>query len=691
MTILPTLKSPADLRKLPIERLPEVATEIRQAIVEQVSKSGGHLAPNLGVVELSIALHYVFDFAWDRLLFDVGHQCYPHKLLTGRLSGLPGLRTSAGFAGFPEPRESAYDLFSVGHAGTAISTAVGMARGDTLNREGFDPATKADGRRVVSIIGDASIVNGLAMEGLNGAGTLRRQFLVILNDNGMSIAKPQGAIAGYFDKLRLSQTYGGFKQAAKEVLKTVPGGAALREAYHKMGEGMKAVLNEGAWTEHFGLVTVGPVDGHDLPSLIAHLREARDFDRPMVLHVKTIKGKGLAYAESDATTFHSPAAFNVINPDGATLERAGLENEGCRVEIKKDGRSFTTAIGDIMVDAMTRDAKIVAATAAMPDGTGVSKLLPRFPERTFDTGICESHALDMMAGLAKTGWKPFFAVYSTFLQRAFDQCFQEVSLQGLAVRLLLDRAGLVGGDGAVHHGFCDIAILRVLPKAAIMGAMDEASLAAAVEFMRNYDDGLSSVRYPRDNVSAKFAEQSCPAFELGKARCLTPQLAIGAPGNNGVGVPDVAVLAFGTCAIDAMSACESLAAATGGEPNADLRVAVYDARFAKPVDSALIRELLSNNVPIVTVEDHSVIGGFGAAVLEAAAAMGLDASSVHIMGLPDSWIYQDSRSKQLAQAGIDAAGIARTIRKVVQSTGRAEQRAGKAEVQIKTATPARSR
>ena len=655
MGLLASIHSPADLRKLSIEQLPQVASEIREAISKQVAKTGGHLAPNLGVVELTIALHYVFDFAWDRLLFDVGHQCYTHKLLTGRQHMLAGLRTAAGMAGFPEPRESNYDLFSVGHAGTGISTAVGMARGDSLNGEGFDPASTPNGRRAVTIIGDASIVNGLAMEGLNGAGTLKRQFLVILNDNGMSISKPQGAIARYFDHLRVSQGYGGFKNAAKEVLKGMPGGETLRYGYHKMSEGMKACLNEDAWFEHFGLVTVGPIDGHDFPTLITQLTEARSFDRPLVLHVKTIKGKGIPFAEKDASMFHSPPAFSVIaDPDSAQL--AGLESEGCRVELKRDGRSFTSAFGDAIIDLMSRDGKVLAATAAMADGTGVSKALAKFPERSFDTGICESHALDMLAGMAKTGWKPFFAVYSTFLQRAFDQCFQEASLQGLPVRLCLDRAGLVGGDGAVHHGFCDVAILRVLPKAAITAALDEPSLKAALEFMRTYDEGLSSVRYPRDNVSDRFTGEACPPFVLGKARCLTPNFDLDAPGNNGAGVPDVAIMAFGTCGLDAMAASDLIA----GEK----RVAVYDARFAKPVDRELIANLLGRGVPIITVEDHSIVAGFGAAVIEDASDMGLDAGLVTRIGLPDAWIYQDSRANQMALAGTDAAGIAKTIRTV---------------------------
>ncbi len=645
--MLSAIRSPADLKRLDVSRLPVLAQQIRQAITEQVMGSGGHLAPNLGVVELSIALHYVFDFAWDRLLFDVGHQCYPHKLLTGRLPLLAGLRTRSGMAGFPEPGESPYDLFSVGHAGTGIPTAVGMARGDSLNHEGFDPASTPNGRRVVTLIGDASIVNGVAMEGLNNAGTLKRQFLVVLNDNGMSISKPQGAISHYFDRLRVSHIYSDFKKQAKEMLSHMPGGGTMREAYHKLGEAAKAVTNEGAWFEHFGLVTIGPIDGHNIPELIRFLREARDFPRPMVLHVKTVKGKGFQFAEEDCSTFHSPPAFKV---DGK------LAAEGCRVELKTEGRSFTSSFADAMVDVMERDPKAVACTAAMPDGTGLSKVMARFPDRCWDVGICESHGLDMMAGLAKTGFKPFFAVYSTFLQRAFDQAFQEVALQGLPVRLCLDRAGLVGGDGAVHHGFCDVALLRTLPGAVITAAIDEPSLRAALEFMRLHDAGLSAVRYPRDAVSDRFIADTCPPFELGKARCLTPALDVRAGKT-----PSLAVLAFGTPAIAACDAARDLAN--------EMDVCVYDARFAKPVDAALVRTLVEHGVPILTLEDHSVVGGFGSAVLEAAAGLDLQVpvavpggARITCHGLPDRWIRQDSRSRQLAETGLDRAGLVAAIR-----------------------------
>ncbi|MFI4855277.1 MAG: 1-deoxy-D-xylulose-5-phosphate synthase [Phycisphaerales bacterium JB065] len=633
MTILPTIASPADLKALKIDQLPTLAQEIRDTIIGKVTQSGGHLAPNLGVVELTIALHYVFDFGHDRLLFDVGHQCYPHKLLTGRLNMISGLRTRDGMAGFPEPKESSYDLFSVGHAGTAISTAVGMARGDSLNGEAFDPQKNAKGRRVVSLIGDASIVNGVAMEGLNNAGTLNRQFLIVLNDNGMSISKPQGALAAYFDRMRINPLYGGMKRRAKRVLRHMPGGSRVAEAYHRMTEAMKAGVAEHSWFENFGLLTVGPVDGHDLPSMIEFLSEIRDFDRPMVLHVKTIKGKGLDYAEKDATTFHSPAAHT-------------YDPKSCRVEIVSKGRSFTAAFAEGLTRVMEADEKVVSCTAAMPGGTGLDKVAAEFPDRTFDVGICESHAMDMMAGMAKTGLKPFFAVYSTFLQRAFDQAFQEVALQGLPVRLCLDRAGLVGGDGAVHHGFCDVAILSALPDAVLMAAMDEQSLNLALDFMADWDSGLSCVRYPRDSVSDRFVTPDCPLFELGKARPLITH-----------DEPDIALLGFGVMALNAAEASERL--------KPEIRADVYDARFAKPVDEALLTELLNAGVPVVTIEDHSVKGGFGTQVLEACNRLGLDTRLVTRLALPDGWIYQNSRKQQLEEAGLDAASIAASVREVL--------------------------
>ena len=636
LTYLPGIKSPQDIKSLSIEELKRLCIEIRTAIHGQVSKSGGHLAPNLGVVELTVALHYVFDFSFDRLLFDVGHQCYPHKLLTGRYPLLSKLRSRDGMSGFPEPRESSYDLFAVGHAGTSISTAVGMARGDVVNGEAFHPVEKPDGRRVVALVGDASIVNGVAMEGLNNAGTLKRQMLVILNDNGMSIAKPQGAVAAYFDRVRTSRTYQRAKRRAKKVVSQLPGKGVIEEMYHRLGDVAKASLAEGAWFEEFGLITVGPVDGHDLRTLIELLIEVRDFDRPLVLHVHTVKGKGYEHCESDASTFHSPKPFTI---------------KGCQVELKSSGRSFTAAFADALEDLMDRDSKVVACTAAMPSGTGVSKVLASYPDRSWDTGICESHAADMMAGMAKAGLKPFFAVYSTFLQRAFDQVFQESSLQGLPLRLCLDRAGLVGGDGAVHHGFCDISILRVFPNAALLAAMDEPSLRAGLEFMRTYEAGISAIRYPRDSVDTRFADQKCPPFELGKSRPIVE-----------CDAPDLAVLAYGTPAMKALDARELL----GGD-DGDYRISVYEARFAKPVDINLISKLIQQEIPILTIEDHSLTGGFGASILEACNKAGLSTQRIIRLGIPEEWIVQDSRDNQLKYVGLDAGSIAQTIREILDA------------------------
>jgi 1-deoxy-D-xylulose-5-phosphate synthase len=540
---------------------------------------------------------------------------------------LSRLRQSGGMGGFPDPNESDYDLFMVGHAGTAISTATGMARGDTLRNEGWSPENPG-GRRTVAFVGDASIVNGLSMEGLNHAGTLDRQFLVVLNDNGMSISRPQGAVASYFDRLRVSDTYRSMKKAAKGMVDGIPGGGAIRSIGHRLGEVAKDVVNEDPWFEKFGLLHVGPIDGHDIPSLIETLATVKDLNRPLVLHAHTVKGRGYEYTECNATAFHSPKPHRVT---------------GCGIELKSGGRSFTSAFGDALCDVMERDETVTACSAAMADGTGVQKAIERFPDRTWDTGICESHAADMMAGMAKTGLRPFFAVYATFLQRAFDQCFQEASLQGLPLRLCLDRAGLVGGDGAVHHGFCDVSILRTLPGAVLMAAIDEPSLRGSLEFMRTFDEGLTAVRYPRDDVSDSLSAEPCPPFALGKAACI-----------RSVAGADVVVLAYGVPALTAIEAANQL----GGE----LAVEVWDARFAKPVDGDLIERILRSGTPILTIEEHSLIGGFGSAVIEEAVSRGLNASLVERAGLPDRWIHQGSRAEQLAEAGLDLDGITAAIR-----------------------------
>jgi len=633
--LLETIDGPADIKKLSIEQLQQLSQEIRDAICEQVARSGGHLAPNLGVVELTLALHYVFDFGHDRLLFDVGHQCYVHKLITGRFEKLSKLRQRDGIAGFPEPLESDYDLFSVGHAGTGISTAIGMARGDQLNGD--------TDRKVVTLVGDSSIVNGLSLEGLNNAGTLDRQFLVVLNDNGMSIGMPQGALAGYFDKVRISPRFGDLKSKAHEVIKKLPVAGLIEDAYHRLSDVTRAALAHAHIFEQFGLVCVGPIDGHDLASTIDMLTEIKQIDHPVLLHVKTVKGKGFEFSSDDPTTFHSPKPFRV---------------EGCRVRLVTGGRSFTSAYSDAMIDMMSKDPKVVAITAGMPDGTGLAAVNEKFPERTFDVGIAEEHAVDMAAGMAKTGLSPFVTVYSTFLQRGMDQVFQEVALQGLPVRFCMDRGGLVGGDGAVHHGFLDIAYLKGFPKMTLMAAIDEPTLQAALAFMRNHGDGPSAVRYPRDDVPTP-EQPDTPPFEIGRANMLQPG-------------DDLAILAYGFPANHALKARLAL-------EQEGWSVAVYDARFAKPIDIQLLRGLVESGIPIITVEDHALIGGFGATVIEACNEHRLSTDNIHRLGLPDRWIYQGSRSDQQAEVGIDADGIAETARRVLN-----ERHAGDTLVKLGT-------
>jgi len=626
--LLQNIHGPADLKKLSIDELKVLAQDIRNAICDQVSQTGGHLAPNLGVVELTLALHYVFDFGpeHDRLLFDVGHQCYPHKLVTGRLGLLGKLRQRGGMAGFPEPAESEHDLFAVGHAGTAISTAVGMARADQMLGRGD--------RHTVALIGDASIVNGVALEGLNNAGTLNRQFLVVLNDNGMSIAKPQGAMAGYFDRIRVSPRYAGFKRRSRQILKRIPAGGKLQSLYHRSTEALKAILKSEHLFEHFGLTCVGPVDGHDLDHLIPLLQEIKLLDRPVLLHAKTIKGKGFDFSSGDPTTFHSPKPF-VVN--------------GCRVEVKSSGRSYTSAFADAMIQLMQDDGKIVAVTAAMPDGTGLADVAKAMPGRVIDTGICESHAMDMCAGMAKAGVKPFFAVYSTFAQRAVDQVFQEVALQKLPVRVCMDRGGFVGGDGAVHHGFMDIAMLRALPNVVQLAPCDEATLKLGLEFMRQYEEGASFIRYPRDNVPVKPLQQHTPPFELGKANLVHASRS---------DRPALAVLAYGVMVNTALAALTEL-------EQQGYDIAIYDARFAMPIDMTLVRSLIEQRVPIVTIEDHALEGGFGSIVLDACNNAGLPTDGIRRLGMPRQWIGPDSRGNQLAEAGLTPARLAAAVREML--------------------------
>lgn len=622
-SILSSLKSPAELRAMSLDSLKQLAGEIRARIIEVVGRNGGHLASNLGVVELTIALHYVFDFLHDRLLWDVGHQAYVHKLLTGRNERFDQLRKAGGPSGFPSIEESPYDLFNVGHAGTAIATAVGMARG--LSRQQSDA-------RVVALVGDASIVNGVAFEGLNQAGLLRRQLLVILNDNSMGIAPTQGGFAEYLAKFRVSPMYEDIKRKSQRVLSQVPLiGKAAVDALAHLKEGIKSAVSPHQIFEQLGFIYIGPTDGHDLEHLIELLRLVRDTQHPVLLHVHTEKGRGADFAVAEPCKFHSPSPFKV---------------EGCRVEIQSGGRSFTAAFADALIDVARNDPRVLALTAAMPDGTGLNKFQTVFPDRYLDGGIAESGTVDMAAGMCKTGLRPVCAIYSTFLQRAFDQVFQEVALQGLPVIFCMDRAGLVGSDGPVHHGFLDIAYLRGMPRMVLLAPADEPEIGAALRLALKLDVP-SAIRYPRDKVPEPIlapGESAVPEFILGRSRLLRDG-------------DDATILAYGALCRNALDAAELLGA-DGFE------VRVVNARFAKPIDPDMVIAALQGGRPVVTVEDHSLAGGFGSAVLETAQELGLPTTRLVRLGLPvDRFIPHGSRAGQLAECGLDAAGIADAVRR----------------------------
>ncbi|MFW6146107.1 MAG: 1-deoxy-D-xylulose-5-phosphate synthase [Planctomycetota bacterium] len=615
--LLDYIHSPADLKEVPDERLAEVAEALRGIIIDVVSRRGGHLASNLGVAELTVALHRIFEFPRDRLLWDVGHQCYAHKLLTGRRARFDSLRQGRGLSGFPDPDESPYDLFKVGHAGTAISTAVGMALADTTLRPDS---------RIVAVVGDASIVNGLSLEGINNAALLNRQLLVVLNDNSMAIDVTPGAMARALDGVRLTRTYRDFKDAADSMLRRLPGGQNIGDALRHLREGLRTAVHGQQAFEALGFRYFGPVDGHNLPELLHMLRRVADLDTPVLLHVHTVKGRGYEYAVEDPTTFHSPASWTI--------------ESGKAVFARPERPSWTSAFGEALVAAAEADDRICALTAAMPDGTGLVEFRKRFPDRYHDVGISESHAVAMAAGLAKAGMRPVVAIYSTFMQRAMDQVCQEAALQGLPIVFCLDRAGLVGSDGAVHHGFLDIALFRGLPGMTLMAPADGGELDAALRFALT-QDGPTMIRYPRDQVPPPAAE-TCPPFERGRGRVLRD----GAHGT---------FLCYGAPAAAACDAAERLA-------DEGVAMGVVSARFAKPLDEDLLATLLTAGRPVITCEDHARPGGFGEAVLEAAHRAGLPTERLVIRSLPDRFIAHAGRGEQLHQVGLDADGLARAAR-----------------------------
>ncbi|HEY3320495.1 MAG TPA: 1-deoxy-D-xylulose-5-phosphate synthase [Planctomycetota bacterium] len=622
---LKNLTSPADVKLIPVEYLPELAQEIREKIDATVQVTGGHLASNLGVTDLTIALHRVFDFSKDRLVLDVGHQVYAHKLLTGRFAKFHTLRQQGGISGYPNPAESSYDLFMTAHAGCAVGSAIGLAVGDRLQ-----------GRQnhSVAVVGDGAATCGLVYEALNHAGELKENLLVILNDNGCSIAPTTGALSATCTDIKASHFFKSVKGKSKAWLEKIPyvGKEVERIAERTFEVMQKAANAPGAIFMDLGFRYYGPVDGHDIESLLRWLAEMKSVKGPKLLHVVTRKGYGLPWAAKDPYTWHGAKPYEV---------------EGSDAHIKKGAPTppaYTKVISDAIIEVAKKDEKVVAITAAMPDGTGLVNFQKAFPKRYFDVGICEEHALVFGAALAKSGLKPAVFIYSAFLQRAVDQLMHELSLQGgMPMVVCLDRAGVVGDDGPTHHGVFDIAYSRVFPHLVLAAPKDKPEAEAMIAWA--VDSGKSVViRYPRDNVPSAPLASELKRIELGKGEIL----------RHG---EKVAVLAYGSQVVHAMEAADTLAEQDG------VKITVANARFCKPFDGELLRELIEKHDRVITVEDHQLMNGFGSAALEEANALGLDARKIVRLGYADQYIPHGPRPWQLAQAGIDAAGIMAAVRR----------------------------
>jgi 1-deoxy-D-xylulose-5-phosphate synthase len=612
--LLDRVHSPADLRALPLGALRQLADELRAETVSAVSVTGGHLGAGLGVVELTVALHYVFDTPRDRLIWDVGHQAYPHKILTGRRDRIRTLRQGGGLSGFTKRTESEYDPFGAAHSSTSISAALGMAVArDRANRD----------NAVIAVIGDGAMSAGMAYEAMNNAGALQSRLIVILNDNDMSIAPPTGAMSAYLARLVSSRTYMSLRDVAKQLTKRLP--RFFYDKAKQTEEYGRGFFTGGTLFEELGFYYVGPIDGHNLDHLLPVLKNVRDMPRgPVLVHVVTKKGKGYPPAEAADDKYHGVSAFDVVT--------------GAQAKPKSNAPSYTSVFADALAAEGARDEKIVAVTAAMPQGTGVDRFADAHPDRVYDVGIAEQHAVTFAAGLAAEGFKPFCAIYSTFLQRAYDQVVHDVAVQNLPVRFAIDRAGLVGADGPTHAGAFDVAYLACLPNMTVMAAADEAELVHMVATCAAHDSGPIALRYPRgEGVGVELPERGRP-LPIGKGRIVRQ----GAR---------VAILSLGTRLADALKAAEELGAR-------GLSTSVADARFAKPLDRELILRLAAEHELLVTVEEGAV-GGFGAHVLSLLAEAGaLDSGlKVRTMTLPDRFQDQDKPERQYAAAGLDAKAI----------------------------------
>jgi 1-deoxy-D-xylulose-5-phosphate synthase len=607
-TLLNRIDSPADLRKLAPAELPRLAAELREFLVTSVAETGGHLASNLGTVELTIALHYVFDTPRDRIVWDVGHQTYPHKILTGRRTAMAGLRQYGGIAGFPRRAESEYDAFGAGHSSTSISAALGMA--EAFHQLGSE-------RRAVAVIGDGAMTAGMAFEALNNAGATDLPLLVVLNDNDMSISPNVGALNNYLARLMSGKFYAAARRASEKMLSAVP---PIKELARRAEEHMKGMVTPGTLFEEFGFNYIGPIDGHDLDVLIETLKNIRELSGPQFLHVVTKKGKGYAPAETNPCLYHGVGRFD---PDAGLSEKSGGKP------------TYTQVFGDWLCDMAAADSRLVGITPAMREGSGLVRFSEKFPQRYFDVGIAEQHALTFAAGLACEGVKPVVAIYSTFLQRAYDQLIHDVALQDLPVMLAIDRAGLVGADGPTHAGSFDLTFLRCVPNMLIAAPSDENECRRLLTTAFLHD-GPSAVRYPRGGGTGAAIEPGLDPLAIGK----------GVLRRRG---RDVAFVAFGSLVAPALAAAEGLDAS------------VADMRFVKPLDVDLLRTLAQDHRLLVTVEENVVAGGAGAAVAEALAELGVEVSVLHL-GLPDAFVEHGDAARLLAGCGLDAAGLEAAVR-----------------------------
>ncbi|MBI3408299.1 MAG: 1-deoxy-D-xylulose-5-phosphate synthase [Planctomycetes bacterium] len=620
--LLSAVKAPKDLHALSDDQLLQLAQEMRDELVRVLSIRPAHFASNLGVVELCLALHLTFDFTKDRLIWDTGHQIYPHKLITGRFEQFDSIRTRGGLMGYPNPQESPFDLFMTGHAGCAASCSLGLKIGDEL-------LGRTD-RHSVAVVGDGALPSGIVFEALNNAGHLKRKLLVILNDNKMSICPRVGALATCLDRARLTNFYQGSKRNLQKILAKIPlvGGMA-NNAIHQVRDALKAALTGGMLFEELGFHYVGPIDGHDLPSLRKWLHKVKDYPGPVLLHVLTVKGAGVPQASEDPVTYHTPPVFEKVGPDRTI------------VSLKRGGsKAYTDAISSAIQQAMQDNPKVTVITAAMCQGNKLEKIREQYPDRFFDVAICESHAVAFAAGQAKAGVRPIVDVYSTFLQRAFDQIFQEVTLQNLPVTFCLDRAGLTGPDGPTHHGCFDTAYMRLFPNMVVMAPGDELDVAPMLRWALEHD-GPASMRYPK--ASLERVERTSTPIELGQAE-------VHEWGVDGV------VVAYGSLFPNCVKAAQKLR----GE---GLEIGVINARFCKPLDKGTILRAIEELPLVVTIEEGTLEGGFGSAVLEAANAAGLDTRHIVRLGIPDQFVEHGERGELLALLGLDVEGICRAVRK----------------------------